>query len=38
MEDETLTAWKDLAANSFIPKALVVGVLGNFINFVILSR
>jgi hypothetical protein len=38
MEDETLTALKDFAANSFIPKAVLVGVLGNFINFVILSR
>lgn len=38
MEDDTLTAVKDFAANSFIPKAVLVGVLGNFINFVILSR
>lgn len=38
MEDGTLKAWKDLAAHNFIPKALVVGVLGNLINFVMLSR
>lgn len=38
MEDETLKALKDLTAHNFIPKALVVGTLGNLINFVILSR
>lgn len=38
MEDETLKEWKQLAAHNFIPKALIVGALGNLINFVILSR
>lgn len=38
MEDETLSVLKNIVAHNFIPKALVVGALGNIINFVILSR
>ncbi|CRK98163.1 CLUMA_CG011529, isoform A [Clunio marinus] len=38
MESEALNTWKKLAIHNFIPKALIIGVLGNLINFVIISR
>lgn len=38
MDEETLKSLKDIAALDFIPKAMIVCVLGNLINFVILSR
>lgn len=38
MNEDMLKLLKELAAWDFIPKAMIVCVLGNLINFVILSR